>query len=174
MGGGGGGPGRVGRRVAFRWSLEMRLESPASSSLLSLVSKEVSIHTRDLHPRSADLVRLRNPPGAALGASSAWKRPQWAAPGTETSRSPRRRKTEDPAGSTHTAGHGGACFSPGRAQSLVLLPFLSWTRRQMSGKFVHIDFLNCPHPEDGEWGTRYPLQGSNFQPCTCIRPPGER
>lgn len=47
------------------------------------------------------------------------------------------------------AGHEGACFSPGGADSLILLPFLSWMRRQMSGKLVHIDFLNCPHPEDG-------------------------
>lgn len=51
------------------------------------------------------------------------------------------------------AGHEGACFSPGRADSLILLPFLSWTRRQMSGKLVHIDFLNCPHSEDRGWGT---------------------
>ena len=51
------------------------------------------------------------------------------------------------------AGHEGACFSPGRADSLIPLPFLSWTRRQMSGKLVHFDFLNCPHPEDRGWGT---------------------
>lgn len=70
----------------------------------------MSIHTRDLHPRSIDLARLGNPPGAALGTSSAWKWPHWAAapgatssPGTETSGSPRRRASEDPEGSTHTA-----------------------------------------------------------------------
>lgn len=31
----------------------------------------------------------------------------------------------------------GCLLVPQRAESLVLLPFVSWTRRQMSGKFVH-------------------------------------
>lgn len=65
MGAGAGGQGEWGDAWHLRWSLETRLKSPASSSLLSLVSKEVSTHTRDLRPRSADLARLGNPPGCS-------------------------------------------------------------------------------------------------------------
>ena len=65
LGAGAGGQGEWGDAWYLRWSLETRLKSPASSSLLSLVSKEVSTHTRDLRPRSADLARLGNPPGCS-------------------------------------------------------------------------------------------------------------
>lgn len=106
----------------------------------------MSIHTRDLHPRSIDLARLGNPPGAALGTSSAWKWPHRAAapgatssPGTETQGPPvgGRRRIQKGARTRHGHRTWGACSSPERAESLVLLPFVSWTRRQMSGKFAH-------------------------------------
>lgn len=71
------------------------------------------------------------------------------------------------------AGHEGVCFSPGGADSLILLPFLSWTRRQMSGKSVHIDFLNCPHPEDGMGDVIHCGAATFNLPCASD-PPGER
>lgn len=48
-----------------------------------------------------------------------------------------RRRIQKGARTRHGRRTWGACSSPERAESLVLLPFVSWTRRQMSGKFAH-------------------------------------
>ena len=98
-----------------------------SSSLLSLVNKEVSILPRDLHPRSADPVHLGNPLGAALGTSSAGScPPPPAAPGPTSSpgtdfRVPTpvqgRRRTQQ---GVHTEG------GHGRTRGCLLQP---WTSR---------------------------------------------